>query len=302
MSEVLVTSGGTAPRESGDSITLKGLRIAAHHGVLAQERREGQPFVVDVTVWLDLSEAGEHDDLASTIDYGKLATEIHRRVSAEQWNLIERVAERVARLVLEDGRVTTVAVTVHKPRAPIEVEFEDVSVTVVRSSRGTRAAIALGTNLGDRAANLVKAVKGIRLLGRVVASSSVYETAPQGVVDQEPFYNAVVLVDTELDPVELMGRLLDIEREMGRVRGPRWGPRLIDLDLILYGDRTIRTPSAEVPHPRYRQRRFVLDPLVEVWPDARDPDGTRVVDLLEALSGQKVAPVTVPGWPHGGRR
>ncbi|MDE0375974.1 MAG: 2-amino-4-hydroxy-6-hydroxymethyldihydropteridine diphosphokinase, partial [bacterium] len=83
---------------------------------------------------------------------------------------------------------------------------------------------------------------------------------------------------------------------------PRWGPRLIDLDLILYGDRTIRTPSVEVPHPRYRQRRFVLEPLVEAWPDARDPDGTPVADLLEAVSGQGVAPVTVPGWPHAGHR
>jgi len=136
VSEALVTSGGTAPGESGDSITLKGLRIEAHHGVLAEERREGQPFVVDVTVWLDLSEAGEHDELAATIDYGKLATEIHRRVSGERWNLIEKVAERVADLVLEDGRVTRVAVTVHKPRAPIDVEFEDVSVTVVRPLPG----------------------------------------------------------------------------------------------------------------------------------------------------------------------
>ena len=160
-----------------------------------------------------------------------------------------------------------------------------------------RAAISLGANLGDRAANLVNALEGIRALGRVVATSGVYETAPQGMVDQESFYNAVVLVDTDLDPVELMGRLLDIEREMGRVRGRRWGPRLIDLDLILYGDRSIRTPSVEVPHPRYRQRRFVLEPLVEVWPDARDPDGTPVADLLEAVSGQAVTPIDVPGGP-----
>ena len=162
-----------------------------------------------------------------------------------------------------------------------------------------RAVISLGTNLGDRAANLVSALERIRALGRVVASSGVYETAPHGMVDQEPFYNAVVLVETELDPVELVGRLLDIERDMGRVRGPRWGPRLIDLDLILYGDRSVRTPSVEVPHPRYRQRRFVLEPLVEVWPDARDPDGTPAADLLEAVSGQVVAPIEVPAWPTG---
>ncbi len=162
-----------------------------------------------------------------------------------------------------------------------------------------RAAVALGANLGDRAANLVDALERIRALGRVVAASGVYETAPQGMVRQDAFYNAVVLVDTELDPVELVGRLLDIEREMGRVRGPRWGPRLIDLDLILHGDRSIRTSSVEVPHPRYRQRRFVLEPLIEVWPHARDPDGTPVADLLGAVSDQEVASIDVPGWPTG---
>lgn len=162
-----------------------------------------------------------------------------------------------------------------------------------------RAVVGLGTNLGDRVANLVDALERIRALGRVVATSGVYETAPQGMVDQEPFYNAVVVVETELDPVKVVDRLLGIEREMGRVRGPRWGPRLIDLDLILCGDRSICTASVEVPHPRYRQRRFVLEPLVEVWPDARDPDGTPVADMLEAVSGQAVTPIDVPGWPTG---
>ena len=161
-----------------------------------------------------------------------------------------------------------------------------------------RAAIALGTNLGDRAANLVDALERIRGLGSVVATSGVYETAPQGMVDQDPFYNAVVVVETDLDPVEMVSRLLAIEREMGRVRGRRWGPRLIDLDLILHGDLSILTPSVEVPHPRYRQRRFVLEPLVEVWPDARDPDGTPVSELLGAVSDQMVAPVAAPGWPQ----
>ena len=129
-------SRGPEAEDPADSIILRGLRVRAYHGVLERERAEGQPFVVDVTLWLDLSQAGRHDDLASTIDYGKLASQIHRRVSEERWNLIERVAERVADLVLEDRRVTRVAVTVHKPEAPIEVEFDDVSVTVVRPLPG----------------------------------------------------------------------------------------------------------------------------------------------------------------------
>ena len=162
-----------------------------------------------------------------------------------------------------------------------------------------RAVVSLGTNLGDRAANLAGALERIRALGTVVATSGIYETAPQDLVDQAPFYNAVVLVETELDPVEMVAGLLDVERQMGRIRGQRWGPRLIDLDLILHGDCTVRAPNVEVPHPRYRRRRFVLEPLVEVWPDARDPDGTRVVDLLPAVSGQAVERIEAPGWTAG---
>lgn len=117
-----------------DSITLQGLRIPANHGVTDREREEGQTFLVDVTAWLDLSEAGLADDLSATLDYGVLAEAIHHRVSGERWKLIERVAERVADLVLEDRRVEKVNVTVHKPEAPIAVEFGDVAVTVVRES------------------------------------------------------------------------------------------------------------------------------------------------------------------------
>ena len=117
-----------------DSITLQGLRILAHHGVTDREREEGQTFLVDVTAWLDLSKAGLGDDLSTSVDYGTLAEAIHHRVAGERWNLIERVAVRVADLVLENHRVSRVEVTVHKPSAPIAVEFGDVAVTVVRES------------------------------------------------------------------------------------------------------------------------------------------------------------------------
>ena len=121
-------------RGPADSITLKGLRIPARHGVTDQERDVGQTFVVDVMVRLDVSAASRTDDLSKTLDYGVLAEAIHRRVSDERWNLIETVAERVADLVLENRRVKRVEVTVHKPEAPIRVPFEDVAVTIVRHS------------------------------------------------------------------------------------------------------------------------------------------------------------------------
>ena len=128
--------GPVRVRGPADSITLKGLRIPARHGVTDEERASGQTFVVDVMARLDLSAPGDTDDLSETLDYGILAEAIHRLVSGEQWNLIEKVAERVAELVLENRLVTRVEVTVHKPEAPIRVPFEDVAVTIVRHSPG----------------------------------------------------------------------------------------------------------------------------------------------------------------------
>lgn len=116
-----------------DHISLTGLEVLAKHGVLASEKENEQLFVVDVDLRLDLAEAGDTDDLTATVDYGALAERIHRLVSDESHSLIEAVAERVAAEVLSNGRVETVRVTVHKPNAPIESHFADVSVTLERS-------------------------------------------------------------------------------------------------------------------------------------------------------------------------
>lgn len=152
----------------------------------------------------------------------------------------------------------------------------------------TRAAISLGSNIGDRPAILREAVARLAELGRLEALSPLYETDPVGPVEQESFYNAVAVVETDQDPKELLGRLLAIENSLGRVRGQRWGPRTIDLDLILHGDAVVHEEGVSVPHPRYRERRFVLEPLVAAWPEARDPDGTLVSDLLPAVADQDV--------------
>lgn len=115
-----------------DEITLTGLRASAHHGVLAEERRVGQVFLIDVTVFLDLSTAALTDDLSQTIHYGVLAEEIVAAVERDPVDLIETVAERIAALVLTNRAAQLVRVTVHKPSAPIPVPFDDVSVTITR--------------------------------------------------------------------------------------------------------------------------------------------------------------------------
>ena len=143
------------------------------------------------------------------------------------------------------------------------------------------AYIGLGTNLGDRELNLRRALERLEELGPVRASS-LRETEPVGVTDQPKFLNAAAELATELPPRELLERLLEIERELGRDRAAerRWGPRVIDLDLLLFGEETIDQPGLTVPHPRLADRRFVLEPLCELNEDLTLPDGTRVRDLL----------------------
>ncbi|MFH1330794.1 MAG: 2-amino-4-hydroxy-6-hydroxymethyldihydropteridine diphosphokinase [Actinomycetota bacterium] len=159
-----------------------------------------------------------------------------------------------------------------------------------------RAAVGLGSNLGDRRAHLVGAVRRLAGAGPLVAVSSLYETAPIGGPAQGPFLNAVAVVEAEMTPRGLLDLCLGIERQAGRRRRVRWGPRSLDLDLLLYGRAVVDEPGLQVPHPRLRGRRFALEPLTEAWPEAVLPDGTPVADLLGALIGQEVTAVAGPGW------
>ena len=159
-----------------------------------------------------------------------------------------------------------------------------------------RAAVGLGANLGDRRAHLAGAVHLLAAAGPLVAVSSLYETAPVGGPAQGPFLNAVAVVEAGLTPRALLDLCLGIERRAGRRRRVRWGPRLLDLDLLLYDRAVVDEPGLQVPHPRLGGRRFVLEPLAEAWPEAALPDGTPVAGLLGAVADQEVTVVAGPGW------
>ncbi len=150
-------------------------------------------------------------------------------------------------------------------------------------ARGFPAYISLGSNLGDRAAYLARARAEVeRSPGvRVTAASSLYETEPVGFREQGWFLNQVIAVETLLAPTELLGRLQEIENLLGRVRTLRWGPRVIDLDLLLYGRLVVATPELILPHPRMYERGFVLIPLCEIAPDLVHPDGKTTREHLE---------------------
>ena len=148
-----------------------------------------------------------------------------------------------------------------------------------------RIAIALGSNLGDRTQHLETAIDLLMPHLRQALVSTFVETAPEGVPDDQPRYlNAALVGEAQLLPATLLQRLLSIEEQLGRTR-PYWGaPRIIDLDLILYGDVRLFEPGIQVPHPRFRERRFVLAPLAEIAPELVDPvTGKTVADLLADL-------------------
>jgi 2-amino-4-hydroxy-6-hydroxymethyldihydropteridine diphosphokinase len=149
----------------------------------------------------------------------------------------------------------------------------------------TRAFLSLGSNVGDRSAHLERALEALARTPRVrvVAVSRVYETSPVGGPPQDDYLNAVVAIEVTINPEGLLQLAQGLERDAARVRAERWGPRTLDVDILLYGDMTIDTPELTIPHPRMWERGFVLAPLRDVAPELVPPDAT--------CSGVRVAAV-----------
>lgn len=148
--------------------------------------------------------------------------------------------------------------------------------------------LSLGSNLGDRAANLLAAVEQLHAAGRLVAVSALYETQPVDVPNQPWFLNCVAAIETDLTPKELLQLALRVEATMGRMRLSEKGARKIDIDVVLFGDRVVDEPGLKVPHPAMHGRRFVLEPLAEIAPEARHPElGKTALELLAALGTEQ---------------
>ena len=251
-----------------DHIYVNGLRLMALVGVLPHEREGEQPVQVDIDLEVDLAEAGLTDNLVDTANYGAIAEAVSEVVRTSSDVLLERLVARIAERCLQFDHVEVADVRLTKLRPPISENLDSTAVRIVRSRVDMkiparhRAIVALGSNLGDRVAYLRF---GLERLSNVVAQSQVFETDPVGGPDnQGPYLNMVAVIDTDLDPYAMLRRLLQIEAEAHRVRIERWGPRTLDLDLLFYDDVTINSEELIVPHPRFAERRFVLEPLSEV--------------------------------------
>lgn len=274
-----------------DQIIVEDLQIYAYHGVYQQENEKGQNFYVSVILDTDTRAAGMADELGLSTNYGVVCRFLHTFLSEHTYKLIETAAERASEaLLLQFPHVRQVTMEVKKPEAPITVPFGSVSVKITRGWR--RAYIACGSNIGDRRAHLGAAVD--ELLAdrkcRVLRVSDWVETTPYGGVEQADYLNGALSIETLYTPEELLALLQSIEKKEARERKERWGPRTLDLDILLYEGSVTDTKKLTIPHRDMKNRDFVLRPLAQIAPYEIHPIlGKAISELLEEVekNGEK---------------
>lgn len=269
-----------------DRIHIKNLEIFAHHGVFPEENHLGQKFVVSATLFTHTREAGQTDDLTKSIHYGDVSHMIKQYLETHTCKLLETVAEGLAEeLLLSVPRLEKVRLEIKKPWAPVGLPLETVSVEIERGWH--TAYIALGSNLGDKQAYLDQAVQKLSQARgcAVEAVSDFIVTPPYGGVEQDDFLNGALKLRTLLPPRELLDLLHEIEADAHRKREIHWGPRTLDLDILLYDDLVLDSPELHIPHIEMHKRDFVLKPLAQIAPWVRHPIYRKTVaQLLEDIN------------------
>ena len=255
-----------------DQIRIDNLQIRAFHGVYMDEKENGQNFFVNAVLYTDTRKAGTTDDLYKSTDYSTVCTTIKNTVTKNKFDLIETVAERVAEeILLNFPLVKSVDIEIKKPEAPIPMEFDSVSVKINRGWHD--AFIAFGSNMGDSEELIADAMDDFEhhKYIKVLDESSHIITKPYGGVEQDDFVNGVCHIKTMLTPRELLKYCNELEAKAGRVRDIHWGPRTLDLDIILYDDLVYEDAELIIPHVDMENRDFVLRPMCELMPNKRHP-------------------------------
>ncbi|MBN2072965.1 MAG: 2-amino-4-hydroxy-6-hydroxymethyldihydropteridine diphosphokinase [Actinobacteria bacterium] len=290
-------------------IFVKNLKLYGYHGVREHEKKKGQYFLFNLKVEIGKKDFSGGDRLENTFSYSDAIRIITGINDKQRFDLLETLCQTIACSIMEySGLVEKVTVSAEKPGPPIEEELETVGVEFVYTreehtsggslmakvkdqregkgpaARAVRAYLSLGSNMGEREENLKEAIGMIKDDKRIdiLKISSIYRTEPMYVKNQKYFYNMVImaLVDNAMGPFELLGLLKGIEYKMGRMRTFRFGPRPIDIDILDYDNMAIESDILTIPHPRMKERNFVLAPLMEIDPGYKI-DGLPVGEYLD---------------------
>lgn len=268
-----------------DEIHVENLEVFANHGVFPEETSLGQKFVISLTMYVDTRKAGKTDCLEESVHYGEVSSFMTAYTKEHPRKLIEAAAEDLAETVLlQYPLLKGVALELKKPWAPVGLPLETVSVKITRFWH--TAYLALGSNLGNKEGYLNQAVKELDSAKdcQVEKVSSYLVTEPYGGVEQDDFLNACLKLKTLLSPQELLERLHEIEQNAHRERLVHWGPRTLDLDILLYDDEVLETEDLIIPHVEMQLRDFVLKPMCEIAPYKRHPLlGKTMTQLLREL-------------------
>lgn len=271
-----------------DVISIDELEVFAYHGVMPEENVVGQKFCISVSMYVDIADAGRQDDIGLTINYADICEDIKKFVEGNTFKLIEALAQKLADMLLKKYKaIQKTVVEIKKPWAPIHLPVNNVSVKIERGWH--EVYLSLGSNIGDRKHHLDKAVDALGAdecieVGKV---SDYAVTAPVGFTEQDDFLNAAVYIKTLYEPHELLEVIHSIEDAGGRKREVHWGPRTIDIDIILYDNLVIGDGKLCIPHPEMLSREFVLKPLAGIAPYAMHPvEGKNVSKLLEEFYEQ----------------
>lgn len=271
-----------------DQIKITDLEVFANHGVFPEENKLGQKFLISAVLYTDTRKAGKTDDLTASIHYGEVSAFITKYMKEHTYQLLERVAETLAEEMLKSiSGLCKIDLEIKKPWAPVGLPLKTVSVKISREWHTTY--IALGSNIGDSETYLNEAVEKIGQIPTCTVEkvSSYLVTEPYGVTDQPDFLNACLKMQTLLYPEELLKELNQIEKEAGRERIIHWGPRTLDLDILLYDDIVLEEDDLCIPHVEMHKRSFVLEPLAEIAPYKRHPVyGKTVREMLEEIQAQ----------------
>ena len=265
-----------------DCIKIKKLEVFAKHGVLPEENALGQKFLISVTMYCDTKKAGTSDAIADSVNYAEVSALLERETQTNVFHLLEKLAWHLARkILLTYPQIKKVDLEIEKPWAPVLLPMETVSVKISRF--WNTAYLSIGSNMGDKKENLIQA---IRLLEAdeettVIRQSAFIQTEPYGYTDQDEFLNGALELQTLRSPEELLELIGQIEQKLKRERVIHWGPRTIDLDIILFNDEVIQTEKLTIPHVEMAKRMFVLEPLCEIAPYAVHPVYHKTVTELK---------------------
>lgn len=255
-----------------DKIKIKDLEVYGRHGVFREENVLGQKFLVSADLYVSTREAGKSDEMKDSISYAEVAHDIESFLQENIFKLLETAAEETAeRILLHYPGVDKVRLEIKKPWAPILLPMDTVSVEIERGWH--RVCLALGSNMGDKekylrgALALLKADEKIR----IVKVSEFITTEPYGGVEQDDFLNGAAVIETLYEPQELLSYVNAIEHTFGRERTIHWGPRTLDIDIILYDEEVVWEENLKIPHIEMHKRSFVLEPLVQIAPEAKHP-------------------------------